>query len=164
MDNKEQEGEWVYIGDVNLEYGGTFFRFDPYYVEAVRVTDLDGACGAHGLTLIEKLTVFGMDDKDKICQALECCGTSISDLRGKGKAAIMIELAYCLMSYGFYDLDGGYYNYQKPSHWVIVNSDYGPLSNKRNWESWKPNKEETVLLHHKYGGDLEQYINDEVLD
>jgi len=155
--------EWNYVGDVNLEYGGRYFRFDNDYCEVCEVTDLGGACGADGLSLSERKVTSGFDDKKRVQQALDCIGVPISWLRGKGKPAILLAIADGLFSYGYYDPLDSWCNYRMPAHWVIVNSDYGPLSDKRNWEAWKPDREQTVILHHKYDGDLEAYLEGEVL-
>ena len=54
------ETDWAYSGDVNLEYGGLFVNLDNVrygYADVVEVTDLDSACGAAGMVLIEKGSV-----------------------------------------------------------------------------------------------------------
>ena len=69
--------KWEYTGDVNLEYGGTFYQIDPQewewgYCTAVRVTDIDSAIGFDGAVMVEHITV--LTDKAKWADALDCCG------------------------------------------------------------------------------------------
>lgn len=66
---------WHYSGDVGLEHGGTFVKMDNVrygYAECVEVTDLDSACGADGMCLIEKGTINF--DYKRVRKAIESCG------------------------------------------------------------------------------------------
>lgn len=161
------ETDWKYIGDVNLEYGGYYYRYDlnsnnfPYYAEIVRIIDLDSACGANGLTLIEKLTTFDFENKERVKECLSVIGLNPQDLRGKGKETIIDIILDSFLAYGYYDPNEDYVN---PSNWVIVNDNYGACDDKSHWDGWKPDKEETVKLHKQYNGDLKAYIESEVLD
>lgn len=68
---------WLYSGDCNPEYGGAWFDLSTWtwgYVDCVRVTDLDSGCGFRGAVMIEKITVYGMDDRDRIKEAVRACG------------------------------------------------------------------------------------------
>lgn len=158
--------DWEYFGDVDIEQGGYYYRHDlnsngfPYYTDVIRVTDLDGATGADGLTLIEQLSTFGFDNKSRVASALSCCGWDVSFLRGKGKETILAILVDAFLSYGYYDPAGDMYH---PDYWIVVNDSYGALSDKRGWDGWTPNRDETVKLHHEYNGDLEAYITGELL-
>jgi hypothetical protein len=68
---------WSYLGDVNLEHGGVYCKLDPSdlkygYANCVEVTDLDSACGANGMCLIEVGTVNF--DYKRIRKAAAACG------------------------------------------------------------------------------------------
>ena len=103
---------WAYTGDVgSLCYGGTFVRIDPQawkwgYAEAVRVTDLDSACGFRGAVLIESVTVNGTDDKGRIQRALACVGLTARDLlRMRDNTARRLAIADALLAYGYCDYE-----------------------------------------------------------
>lgn len=158
--------EWKYIGDINLEYGGYYYRYDvndkgfPYYAEIVRITDLDSATGANGLTLIEKLTTFDYSNKKKIKDSLSCIGLTTNDFKGHKPSDILDTITDAFLSYGYYDpLE----DYITPSQIIIVNDDYDAYSNKSSWDGWKPDIDETVKLHHIYNGNLKDYIESEYL-
>ena len=161
--------DWEYNGDVNLDYGGMFFRHCMYngfpeYTEAIRVTDLESATGAEGLTLVEFITTFDHANKDRIKSALSFMGMKIADLRKMGKETILALISEAYFSYGYYDPDHDYHG--RPEHFLLVNSNYGWGSDKGRWGGWKPckyGKGETVTLHKQYNGDLEAYIRGEWL-
>ena len=158
-------GQWEYMGDVNLEYGGLFVKLPEDgddWIEVCEVVDLDSATGADGLVLIERKTVYGIFDKDKIESTLQCCGETVKSFRGMSKTAIMIELAYTFNSYGYVDQDDGWANYRMPSYLCIVGQDYG--GNKQSWDGWKVDREETVRLHKQYNGELKAYVESVWLD
>jgi hypothetical protein len=51
---------FVFSGDVNLEHGGEFIDLSTWaygYCSAVRITDLDSACGFTGAVMIEHLVI-----------------------------------------------------------------------------------------------------------
>jgi len=107
--NKEKDGTMSeqkvtdyknYIGDVNLECGGTFFDLSDVqygYVTFLEVTDLDSACGETDCVLVEFGTV-GIDDDEINARALRCVGQTLKDLDGDKHRAI--KLAYANMAYG----------------------------------------------------------------
>jgi hypothetical protein len=107
---------WRYMGDVNLEYGGTFFDFSDMkhgYVTTVEVTDLDSATGFRGAILIEERTVI-TDQKERWPSALSTIGASLLpngdiDDNGrtlrKGSLGWRMCLVYSLSSYGYCDTD-----------------------------------------------------------
>lgn len=69
-----------YSGDVNIEYGGTFFNLSTFnngYVDAVRVTDLDSATGFDGAIMVENLSINGTLDKQRIANAVRSMGWDI---------------------------------------------------------------------------------------
>lgn len=106
--------KWEYIGDVNLEYGGVFFDISNWqhgYVSAVRVTDLDSACGQRNCYLIEHIVV--LVDKKRIAQALPCVGLTPADLiKLKGHVAKKLTIADACLSYGYHDPDDSWDNYR----------------------------------------------------
>jgi hypothetical protein len=159
--------DWKYVGDVDLEYGGYFYRHDlnalgfPDYTDVIRVTDLDSATGANGLTLVEFLSTFDFSDKKKVKSALSCLGYTPADLRKMGKNTILEMITEAYLSYGYYDPWDEYYT--RPNHFILVNSDYNRYSSMSTWEGWQPHKEFTVTLHKQYNGDLKEYIEGEWL-
>lgn len=86
-----------YSGDCNVEYGGLFFSSADWkengYADALRITDLDSACGFTGGILIERITILRPDD---IQSCLDCCGWIPEE------ATVEMEIDAC-MSYGHYD-------------------------------------------------------------
>lgn len=112
-----REDKWHYNGDVNLEHGGGFFDLSDWkwgYCNAVRVTDLDSACGFRGAVLIEHVTVNGCDDPKRIRRALESVGgvRSLGARNWKAigdsstiKANLRHAIADALMGYGFFDVE-----------------------------------------------------------
>lgn len=152
-------GKWVYQGDVNLEHGGTFFKVDDSdqrygYMDAVRVIDLIGLDGADGLTMIERVTIYGFDNPAMIRDGMRVCGWDRDRwYRGKGKETVILAVADGLLNYGCYDPVS---DYGGPHSWIVVNDNY--YGNKRSWDGWKPDREETVRLHHEYNGDLRAYV------
>lgn len=95
-----------YIGDVNLEYGGTFFDLSDWrygYVDALRVTDLDSAAGIDQTVLVERVTII-VDNHGKVKSALESYGMDFSDVRKLHDArAQKLMIAEACLSYGYYD-------------------------------------------------------------
>lgn len=134
---------WVYCGDVNLVYGGTFVdlsTWDDGYVSAVRVTDLDSACGFTGACLIEHVTINGTRDAKRIRDALRCVGGVNG--QGMSKEGLRHLIADALLSYGYYDPD------DMPNRDEVVQMEEdGPMS----FDGWKANKR----LHNT---DLRDYV------
>lgn len=99
-----------YIGDVNIEYGGTWYdmsTFNRGYVDAVRVTDLDSATGFDGAIMVEDVTVSGTLDKKRVKEALATCGMDVhSDawhkMSTEGKR---VMIADSLLWYGYCDTE-----------------------------------------------------------
>lgn len=155
------ETEWKYFGDVNLKYGGYFYRYDvndkgfPYYTDIIRVTDLDSACGADGLVMIEKLTTFNYGNKARVKSALSCIGFDLADLRGRGKSTILDIITDAFLAYGYYDPAG---DYRRGDITVLVTADY--TGNKKSWDGWGKylDKDLTVSLAHDFGGDLRGFV------
>lgn len=123
---------WHYMGDVNLEHGGTFFNFSDMqhgYAKTVEIYEIPTATGLYpGAMLIGERTV-SFDCKELWPSALSCIGASllpngdIGDDTGKplrkGTHAWRMCLVYALLSYGEYDT--------QRSEAVQPNPD-GPLS------------------------------------
>jgi hypothetical protein len=105
-----------YIGDVSLHYGGIFIDPSTWhdgYADCLRVTDLDSGCGFDGAVLVEKITVYGLDDKKMIDTARGCCGTEY--LRGDGNNR-KLQVIYDMAEYGYCDPDE---DYRRPSTFII---------------------------------------------
>lgn len=107
---------WVYSGDVNLEYGGTFIKvdlsdWDNGYLDCVRVTDLDSACGFYGAVMVERVTILRRSGKEGR-RALACCGQvhAARNWPKRDRASVVAWFAECLLSYGHYDPAGDYMN------------------------------------------------------
>lgn len=68
--------KWNYNGDINLEYGGFFWREDGAddYVLVVRVTPCSDAGGPNNQFWIEQGSVYMPNDADKRRRALSVCG------------------------------------------------------------------------------------------
>jgi hypothetical protein len=110
---------WSYLGDVDLSHGGVFIDISTWkwgYAEAVRVTDLDSACGFEGAMLIERVTINGLDDSERIRSAVAGCGSLDWYVRGGQcadpavlKNVLRLMIAEALLQYGHFDLDDGSY-------------------------------------------------------
>jgi hypothetical protein len=149
---------WQYMGDVNISYGGFFANLDDNdiqygYVEVIRVIDGNDA-GAEGLSIIERLTVFDILDKEKIKSALSTIGMTTKDLRGMGKEAILMALIGGFLAYGHYDPAFDMYG---PTNWAVVNID-SYNGDKRGWESWNVDRSESVRLAKEFDHDLRAYV------
>lgn len=68
--------KWHFNGDINLRYGGFFWREDGSddYVLAVRVTPCSDAGGADNLFCIENGSIYMPLDPAKRHSALQVCG------------------------------------------------------------------------------------------
>jgi hypothetical protein len=71
--------EWNYSGDINLEYGGLFWREDGAddYVCAVEVTPCSEAGGPNNAWWVEEGTIYLPTDQDKRKRALDCIGANV---------------------------------------------------------------------------------------
>lgn len=67
---------WKYSGDINLEYGGLFWREDGAddYVLAVQVTPCSDAGGPNNLFWVEVGSIYLPNDYEKRRRALDCIG------------------------------------------------------------------------------------------
>jgi len=145
---------WVYSGDGNLEYGGLFVdlsTFDEGYCNAVRVTDLNSACGFRGAVLIEHVVIHGTKDAQRIRQALRCCG--MSRFRGMSKEAMRHAIADALCSYGYCDPDDSWDNYASYHSEVVQMEANGPM----RFDGWRADKR-------LRGTTLEAYVQSVHLD
>lgn len=72
---------WNYSGDMNLEYGGLFWREDGAddYVLAVKVTPCSDAGGPDNLFHIEHGSIYLGTDVKRHKSALDCCGYKLAD-------------------------------------------------------------------------------------
>lgn len=114
---------YKYMGDVNLEYGGTFYNFSDWrwgYVNAVEITDLDSACGFRGAVLIEQITINVKRPGAELDRALDVIGAKmvntharrpVGDILDNGRllmkdtAAWRWCIAYACQAYGHKDVD-----------------------------------------------------------
>lgn len=71
-----RKAKWNYNGDINLEYGGFFWREDGAddYVLVVRVQPCSDAGGPNNQFWIEQGSVYMPADADKRRRALSVCG------------------------------------------------------------------------------------------
>ena len=68
--------KWNYNGDLNLEYGGFYWKEDGAddYVLCVRVTPCSDAGGPGNQFWIERGSIYMPNDAEKRCRALSVCG------------------------------------------------------------------------------------------
>jgi len=128
------DNKWQYVGDVNIEYGGTFYDLTDWehgYVNAVKVTDLDSGCGFVGACLIEKITVL-IDSEDENSKACECCGFNYKDLNLWDQND-RLRLAGSVAAYGRFDPANEYY---EPVNEVVQTQEDGPME----FDGWKATK------------------------
>lgn len=130
---------WKYMGDVNLEYGGTFYDFSNWkygYVDAIEVIDLDSACGFRGAVMVEPITINVERSPEQLKKALSGIGAAFVDngdindngrIIRKGTAAFRFILAYACQSYGYKDCD--------PHTCLQLEAD-GPME----FEGWRAEK------------------------
>ncbi len=138
------ESRWVFNGDVNLEYGGSFIDLSTWhwgYCSAVRVTDLDSGCGFTGAVMIEHVVINGTDDSKRIRQAMDSYGSyygnrhsSIDPTRHKENLRLVI--AESLMSYGYSDQDDGWDGYGSHHTEILQLESDGPMV----FDGWKADK------------------------
>lgn len=127
---------WQYTGDVNLKYGGLYVNcdLDHYewgYLECTEICDLDGACGATGMVLIEKFTVNL--SKERVVECLETIGQTVEDLLRMDTERAMLTLAYAFRSYGYCDPRSDNYH----AHSIIVQTVPGASMKFDGWTAEK---------------------------
>ena len=92
---------WKYDGDVNLDYGGLFWREDgsDYYVCAVEVTPTSDAGGPSNLFYVEKGSIY-LDEpgSQRRKSALNCIGAT-------EETATRAQLVYAMRHYSGIDRD-----------------------------------------------------------
>lgn len=97
--------DWKYLGDVNPECGGYWYRVDKWFcVDIVEV--IDAANMARDMSnpiLVESgsfwLDFKSKDFKPKLLSALEYCGMTIEDLRKIGKESVIDTMVDVWHSY-----------------------------------------------------------------
>jgi hypothetical protein len=114
--------KWKYMGDINLEHGGAFFRLDSRnwdeygYGEAVRVTPCSDAGGQDNAYWIEDITIIKPEPKElpgilsgyswtidpEDGSIIDCSGRIIAKAR---TAAFRLAIAEACTSYGRYDIN-----------------------------------------------------------
>jgi len=95
-------GDWEYIGDVNLEYGGVFIRLNeadwnaPYgYCDALRITPCSDAGLQDNAYWIEALTVLRWRDENEKASILSCVGAEDEELSPLGEAEACLSYGLC---------------------------------------------------------------------
>lgn len=144
----ETKDRWSYNGDGNLKYGGTFIDLSSFmdgYCNAVRVTDLDSACGFRGAVLIEHVVINGTTDKERIKKALWSCGPSFADGNWT-REDVRHAIADALCSYGHCDPDDFWDNLRSHHTEVVQCEPDGPMM----FDGWKADKRITNTTLEEY--------------
>jgi len=102
--------KWHYSGDVSISYGGLFVRDCGHYFDVVEVTDLDSACGADGLVLVETgSTSHEYYSRAEIRNAMRSCNgddwRSLYRLGNLTREQSRLRVAEVLWQYGHKDID-----------------------------------------------------------
>ena len=144
-----------YCGDVNLEYGGLFIDLSTWgdgYCSAVRVTDLDSACGFDGAVMVEHIVILGVDDAERIRTALASCGGlcarnwhAIGD-KATIKHNLRHAIADALASYGYFDPDDSWNGYRSYHTEILQCEADGPMV----FDGWKADKRITNTTLEEY--------------
>ena len=97
-----KKAKWVYMGDVNIRHGGTYFFNNDEdvkygFMSVVRVTPCSDAGLPDNQFWIEWGNVTGFDSPAHIADAMTVCGTE--------GPIDNITLADCLMAYGNFEID-----------------------------------------------------------
>lgn len=154
--------DWHYCGDVSLKYGGAYIDLSTWndgYCDAVRVTDLDSACGFTGAVLIEHMVINGTNNAERIRVALKCVGgLSARNWHATGrketiKASLRHAIADALLCYGYADPDDSWDNYCSSYSEIIQLENDGPMV----FDGWKADKR-------LRDADLEAYLESVHLD
>jgi len=136
---------WHFSGDVNLTYGGAFVDLSTWsqgYCVAVRVTDLDSACGFRGAVLIEHVVINGTTDSKRIREALRCVGgLSARNWHAIGRRETIKEnlrhaIADALMSYGYTDPDDSWDGYASFHTELVQMEPDGPMA----FDGWRADR------------------------
>lgn len=92
--------KWNYLGDINLEHGGFFWREDGAedYVLAVVVTPCSDAGGADNLFHIEEGSIYIPSDPKRLQSALDVIGVPLADANRR-------DIVEALRAYGGIERD-----------------------------------------------------------
>jgi len=137
--------KWQYMGSVDVQHGGAYFAMETYddgYVDCVRITDLDSACGFDGAVMVEHVIVL-VGDAEQTKQAMRCCGLSEDELSQYDKESRRMAIVNALLYYGYYDPNNG----RGHNSEIIQTEDDGPIE----FDSWKAEKRVS-------SDDLEGYV------
>ncbi len=148
--------KWLYQGDVSLEYGGSYIDLSTWkdgYCSAVRIIDLDSGCGFTGAVMIEHVVILGIHDKKRIHDAMRCCDIDFTSWNTRDKESVRLAIAESLLSYGCYDPDDAWDNYQSHHTEILQLEADGPMQ----FDGWKADKR----LHNT---DLREYVESVHLD
>ena len=78
-----EAGAWRYQGPADPEQGGHWYRLEGWehgYAEAVRVIDLESACGFRGAVLVEALVVLLPETDQELAECLQAIGLTPATL------------------------------------------------------------------------------------
>lgn len=138
--------KWNYSGDVNLRYGGFFWREDDAddYVLALRVTPCSDVGGSDNLFHIEQGSIYLPKDAAPLKNALATIGKT-------PETATRLDIVYAFMAYN--GIDRHSYNGE-------TDIRIGPADKHANPNGWNP-KPNVVL---RSNASLRNYVRRELLD
>lgn len=100
-----EAGAWHYQGPADPREGGCWYRLEGWehgYAEAVRVLDLDSACGFRGAVLVEALVVLLPETEQQHADCLQAIGMTPATLPQEEGARRAVIVDACL-AYGRHD-------------------------------------------------------------
>jgi hypothetical protein len=142
--------KWHFSGDVNLEYGGTFIDLSTFmdgYCSAVKLTDLDSACGFTGAVMVEHVVINGTTDRERVRAALRCCGIDFASWNNRTREEVRHCIADSLCNYGYTDPDDCWAGHAQYHTEILQLEPAGPME----FDGWKADKR----LHNT---DLRDYV------
>lgn len=146
---------WNYSGDINLEYGGLFWREDGSedYVCAVRVTPCSDAGGPSNKFHIEHGSIFLWNPGDKQREsALECIGSNSAKLATLAPRHARAALVEAVCAYA--GLDG-------PDQAVVqVGAKVDSFWSDRRGDAWNPGPDHILRAN----ASLRRFIRSQFMD
>lgn len=139
---------WKYSGDMDLEYGGLFWRAGLHddYVDAVRVTPCSDAGGPDNLFYIETGSIYM--PRDKAAVALDTCGYRIGYV--DPKHIRVMDCTGAIMSKAnsralLVDAFAAYHGIERDYETVV---QIGPAE-ERNCNGWSPDPDHVLRSNAK---------------